>query len=80
MVSSIFDPAVVAKPCRAGCHLHVHVDWLPSQSDALEPEQYIPAGWTAQTPAHVGEVLFLCNLCGAEVWESETATHVCAMR
>lgn len=74
---SIFDPAVVAKPCRAGCTAHVHADWLPSQVDAPEPEQYLPAGWTAQMPVRGDETLFVCNLCSSHVWESETATHVC---
>lgn len=74
---SIFDPAVVAKPCRVGCTEHIHADYLRSQVDSPEPEHVIPAGWTVQTPSRAGETLFICNGCSAEVWESEVADHVC---
>ena len=74
----IFDPAVVAQPCRAGCTKHVHADSLPSQGQWGASEDDIPPGWTAQSVFRPGEQLYLCNGCGAEVWEHEVSGHVCA--
>lgn len=73
----IFDPAVVAQPCRAGCTQHVHASTLPGQGQWGPAEDDIPTGWTAQSVYNVQEQLYLCNGCGAEVWESEISGHVC---
>lgn len=73
----IFDPAVVAQPCRAGCRLHVHGEALPSQGDYRPAEDVVPFGWTSQSVYRGNEQLFMCNGCNDEVWESEVATHVC---
>ena len=73
----IFDPEVVAQPCRAGCQRHVHAEGLSSQIDYTPAEDWVPFGWTAQSVYRAQEQLFLCNGCGDEVWESEVAGHVC---
>lgn len=75
----IFDPAVVAQPCRAGCQQHVHAESLPSQGQWGDSTDDIPFGWTAQSVYRPNEQLFMCNGCGAEVWESQVGDHVCKL-
>ena len=74
----LLDPAVTAQPCRAGCTRHVHASVLAGQGQWGESDELIPPGWTAQSVYRPGEQLFLCNGCGAEVWEREVAGHVCS--
>lgn len=76
----IFDQNVVARPCRAGCRQHAHVQDLPS---AIDPGNNDlgggrPSGWTAQgTPPDDGLMWFCCNECSAIVSELEVEEHRC---
>lgn len=78
----LFDQAVVAQPCKAGCRAHVHAPHLPSAytgPDVLEVGAGTPKGWTVQgTPVpDASEMLFVCNGCEDVVRESEVAGHRC---
>lgn len=81
----IFDQEVVARPCRSGCVAHAHVAHLPSYAENHygEPEDNVPAGWTAQSGSlgfDDGLMWFQCNLCDAVVSELEVEHHVCELK
>lgn len=81
----IFDQAITAQPCKAGCVKHVHAAHLPSGNsgpDALEIGGGTPKGWTVQGVAPPLErddlMWFMCNNCDALVSELEVEGHRCA--
>ena len=81
----LFDQAIVAQPCKAGCRAHVHAPHLPSAytgPDVLEVGAGTPKGWTVQgTPppeapsSHL--MWFQCNVCDALVSELDVSDHRC---
>lgn len=80
----IFDQEVVARPCRAGCVRHAHVQQLPS---AVDPGNNDlgggrPSGWTAQgapPPLERDDLMwFQCNVCSELVSELDVEGHRCA--
>lgn len=77
----IFDQNVVARPCRAGCRAHAHVQELPSAADPGNNDLGggRPSGWTVQGgPVDDGLMWFCCNECSAIVSELEVEEHRCA--
>lgn len=79
----IFDPAITAQPCRAGCRRHVHLDSLPSSFDDRRNDLGggTPPGWTTQPRpwnAPDDELMwFMCNSCEELVREDEVEGHRC---
>ena len=79
----IFDQNVVARPCRAGCRAHAHVQELPSGVDPKNNDLGggRPSGWTAQTqpgPNRDEGMWFQCNSCQELVSEYDVEGHRCA--
>lgn len=74
----IFDQNVVARPCRAGCRAHVHVQELVEDPGNNDLGGGRPSGWTAQGFAPEDNLMwFVCNVCEAMVSELEVEEHRC---
>lgn len=80
----IFDQAITAQPCKAGCRAHVHAAHLPSAywgEDVLELGGGKAPGWTAQGAPRLERddlMWFQCNGCGELVSELDVEGHRCA--
>lgn len=82
----IFDREIVVPKCsvnrygEANCD-HVHARDLPgSRVTGWDGEgEAIPTGWTAQSSSdpRVGQQVYECSLCAAQMTLDETTTHEC---